>query len=263
MDSVLWSFGSLLFVIAVICFVPIGLTKKGKSLVVVAGFLLALTGRTAAVTFSLWQTMLILVILVFLVAFLLDRLLGSLLYVNNELLEQEFHVIDNSSLLTSKMESSSNQENIVFSKDDIFKESSYRIQEKEQNPEVITHTEINSEPKAEVIEPFPISMEEDISFLLERSAAIEGEIEMDIPEIEKGYLSEIEDLLADHSSEMDSNEETKSSEIQEPFDEDEIPILELNDKLSNEKEEYDLNAINLLEDLEELPILTFQDKGGK
>ncbi len=64
---------SLLILIPILYFIPIGFTLKGKVLIAVASFLIGLIGIGASLVIPLWQTGLILLLLVFVSAYLLIK----------------------------------------------------------------------------------------------------------------------------------------------------------------------------------------------
>jgi hypothetical protein len=67
----------------ILYFLPLGLSIKGKALIVLAGLVLALAGLGALTTFSLLLTGLMLVVLVFFTAYMMDSKIGALLYIEN------------------------------------------------------------------------------------------------------------------------------------------------------------------------------------
>ncbi len=81
MVELLWAFGSVLFVMLIVYFLPLGFTKKGKVILVFTSFLLALGGLAATASFSFLQTVLILFVLILFVTYLMDQRLGKWLYI--------------------------------------------------------------------------------------------------------------------------------------------------------------------------------------
>lgn len=89
MDRVYWAFGSMLIVILIISLLPIGITNAGKAAIAAIGLLFAFGGLAAVASFSLWQTFLLLTILVLFTAYILDSRLNHLLYKKNTRLNKK------------------------------------------------------------------------------------------------------------------------------------------------------------------------------
>ncbi|MDQ0156130.1 hypothetical protein [Robertmurraya andreesenii] len=64
---------SLIILVPIIYFLPIGLTNKGKGLIILVAFLFANLGILAKNNFPLWQTGLIIVLLTFLTVYILEK----------------------------------------------------------------------------------------------------------------------------------------------------------------------------------------------
>jgi len=214
MQTIIWAFGSMVVLLLIIAFLPLGFTFKGKLSIVMASFVLSLGGLAATNTFSLPLTALLLIVLLIITAYILDRRVGHLLYIGHTPLEEEFNdEKENENLLL----------NLNLEKDP----SSYELIELEAvEPKIQamvddTNAEIPVSSKQLEIEPvleqdFEI-IDEDISFLLEDdinqqnfNLAVElehedvhfskenlyvDEFNGTIPKNDEGYLSEIESLL--------------------------------------------------------------------
>ena len=80
MHVLIWALGSMVIFMLLIILMPLSLTLKGKVLISFAGFVLALGGLNAVNSFPLWETILLLLTLVFFTSYILDNRLGKLLY---------------------------------------------------------------------------------------------------------------------------------------------------------------------------------------
>jgi hypothetical protein len=95
MQSIIWAFGSMIVLIGIISFLPIGLTLKGKIVVGIAGFVLSIGGLAATSTFPLWSTFLLLLVITFFTAYIIDSRMKKILYIGKVSLEEEnFQDID-------------------------------------------------------------------------------------------------------------------------------------------------------------------------
>src|SRR4051794_4734269 len=94
MQTIIWAIGSMVVLLLIISFLPLGYTFKGKFFVVVASFILSLGGLAAVSTFPLWQTALLLLALIFFVAYFMNNRMGTLLFRENpvfaEVVDDEF-----------------------------------------------------------------------------------------------------------------------------------------------------------------------------
>jgi hypothetical protein len=89
MQSFLWVLGSLVILVPIIYFLPLGLSLRGKGVVIVIAGLLGIAGLSANAVFPLWETLLLLFILIVLVGYILDKRLNSLLYASANTVEME------------------------------------------------------------------------------------------------------------------------------------------------------------------------------
>lgn len=80
MQSIIWAFGSMVVLIGIMSFLPIGLTIKGKVIVGIAGLVLSLGGLAATSTIPLWSTFLILFVITFFTAYLIDSRMRKVIY---------------------------------------------------------------------------------------------------------------------------------------------------------------------------------------
>ena len=81
MEGLIWAAVSLVLLVPVLFILPLGLKMKGKFILLAASFLIAIVGILAQHTLPLWQAGLIVVLLAFLTAYLLDQRVGKTLFV--------------------------------------------------------------------------------------------------------------------------------------------------------------------------------------
>jgi hypothetical protein len=231
MISMIWAFSSMVVLLLIITFLPLGLTNKGKVFLVLTSFLLALGGLAAVVSFPLWKTALMLVVLIFFTAYFLDKKMGSFLYkasydYKEERTKEIINPYINSKLAKEKEDSSYKLNELdKASVLDIVNENFISApQEYKQN--------LDNEDKLLV---------EDISFLLERTEGNDEGVQIKgVEETETGYLSEIESLLNDG---FDESENHSKNEL----------LRELDDLLPLKKvREEDLKELSIFDDLETL-----------
>jgi hypothetical protein len=200
MQTLIWAVGSMLVLLLIISILPLGFSIKGKVLIVLAGFVLALAGHGAMTTFSLWLTGFMLVGLVFFTAYMMDSRMGAFLYKEklsladdkideNESSNQDVRLRNNNLLLdTAKTEVGlPSIENLpVNSNTKSVPKRSDVTQEKENRTKI---------------------MDDEISFLMDRNVETEKIEDHVDSEYEIGYLSDIESLLVDEFVEKAENSE--------------------------------------------------------
>ncbi|WP_284036114.1 hypothetical protein [Neobacillus sp. 114] len=253
MQSLIWAGLAIPVLILIVSFIPLGFTLRGKFIIILASFVFALAGIAAVSITPLWQTGLIILVLVFFAAYLFDQRMGKVMY-------QETAMLDERMLKEEPEKKISNGLNRALKEDSVLDEVSLKYRdgdiENKINLKKINH-------KSE-------ELDEEISFLLQRDigefsgqtgeinetlnhlSAIKSQVEIDSknelqretneqsPDI--SYLSEIESLL-----EMESEEQLKEpAELQEihtlapiGFEEEVVNLnneLPLHDLLQSEKE---------------------------
>ncbi|ULT55839.1 hypothetical protein L1999_22530 [Neobacillus drentensis] len=201
MQSFIWAIGSGLLLLLVLNFIPIGLTFKGKLSVALIGFVLALAGLVVDTSIPLWQTGLIILLLVLISAYIMDTRFGSLIYISE------------SDLLELQVE-----ENFEY---DVFNQST----EKHLEMELL---DLEAEPEPEVLPTLHLEETQMMPFSEESQNEVENkEIDNDdllflddtiepddrdediVKENEtgEGYLSDIESLLFEELELTNSNYE--------------------------------------------------------
>lgn len=83
MEAYIFALIAFLILLPIINYLPIGLTKQGKLMLVSISFLLAIIGLLASTLFSLWQTILIILLIVIVVTYLLYYRYGKVIFEKN------------------------------------------------------------------------------------------------------------------------------------------------------------------------------------
>jgi hypothetical protein len=252
MNSLMLTVGSMLLTLILVFLVPLGLTKKGKVVVVLISFLLALIGLTATTVFSLWQTSLLLIVLIAFTTYLLYTRFKSLLYLTNgsfgkKLIDEKIPINDYNKVNTENYEQYSLGRNEVASgmdhnENEVTLEADLFYTQHDSN-QVIT-------------EEFSEIEDEDISFLLNRNIEIDEEKSNKDNLTAIDYVSDIESLLVSASEEKQDLEKSEEP-LRYSKDEDELPILTFDHDLLENDEQTETSIP--LEKLEELPLLSFED----
>jgi hypothetical protein len=249
----------MLIVMIIMYFLPFGYTKKGKIIIVMVGFLLALGGLAAAASFSMWQALLMLLVLIFFAAYIMEKRLGKVLYAINNSMIEEWNDKDDLNLDLSKLEIAADHD--MDSNEDMTAPAVFKHIPKVINSDIIPELEQKEDQEFLITE----TTDEDISFLNSRSLNIIDEESKESEETEYSvdYLSEIEELLEDQLDERQDSNEAVVPKIQELTEEDEIPVLTFDDKPLKKVVMPDINAAEDVEGIEEISPLSFQDKGGR
>jgi hypothetical protein len=203
MQILIWAIGSMLVLMLILSFLPLGYTFKGKVLIAFVGFVISLGGLAAAWNFPLWQTILMLVSIIFFTAYIMDSRTRSYLY------KERFSDIDN--LNVRKTGLKDHFEQVI---DDI----PTNLGEVETSPLINRDSDIKSIrsliPDYIKVVQEKDNNDEDISFLLEHNidSDIKGENRNIVSEID--YLHEIETLLVkDIDEKMDDLAEELAGKI--------------------------------------------------
>lgn len=227
MLTVIWVLGSMLLMLLMHFLLPLGYTTKGKFVVVVSSGLLALGGIAAVSIISLWQTLLILLVLSLFAAYIMDSRLGKVMYETKEHFIEENDIPDSDSsfILSKQPETSSDIELMDLSELEITASTSVIKQDEET---------FSAE-----------SLDEDISFLQDREIESEPEDYLENGELEVGYLSDIESLLEESTQEkVEVLEEKVVSHDEEGW------LDELAELTLIKDEEKSINEESNLEDFE-------------
>lgn len=186
MQTIIWAIGTMFVLTLLISFLPLGYTLKGKLLLVLTSFILSLGALAAVSIFPLWQTSLMLLALIFFVAYFMNNRMGTLLFNNDSVFEDEFVEITETPENVYKIESLRDV-NLMDNNEDLVLPVSSDINL--ETAPVITVIE------EKIIEGVSEMNDEDISFLLERNTDEDVIVPIEDHKLENGYLSEIESLL--------------------------------------------------------------------
>lgn len=195
MQSLIWALGSMVILIILLTFLPLGFTLKGKFFVSIAAFILALGGLAAGTTFPLWQTALMLAVLTFFTAYIMGGRSGYALFKETQSvvgdLNEEVKPFDQNFKIEKNIDDS-----LLDLNDMAASETSNKQVDKHMGSTMILDkTELAL--KEGSTDDF---LGEDISFLLERNRELENEdkaLENDL-----GYLSDIESMFNEKSIEL-------------------------------------------------------------
>jgi hypothetical protein len=189
MQIFFWALGSMFVLMLIISFLQLGLTFKGKLLLVIISFLLAIGGVAAVASFPLWETTLLMGILCFFIAYFMDNRIGKLLYKANLANEEAIEI------MVDRMETVKNVDLLQLND-----ELPTILDSSLVNLEKVTKIEVK-QPESPQVEDKELLgnleiVDDDISFLLERNTENNLEIQIKECEPEIAYLSDLESLLA-------------------------------------------------------------------
>lgn len=205
MQTLVWAFGTTLVLMLIISFLPLGFTKKGKIFVVFCGFVLAEAGLAVRELFSLWQIALMLVVLIFLVAYIIHNKFGTFLYKEIPSLEDEFINDAESSHLEEEVNSEKNDHLLVFSKT----EKPAASNERQSFASILKKSQSFEQSEAKQDEEHLLEiMDEEIVFLDDRNVHSDIIEQRNSPELSSVDLSEIETMLI----EVEENKEVTNND---------------------------------------------------
>ncbi|MEC1521778.1 hypothetical protein P9D43_07005 [Neobacillus niacini] len=220
MLTVIWVLGTMLLMLLIHFLIPLGYTTKGKFFLVVLSGLLASGGLAATIAIPVWQAMVMLLVLSFFAAYLMDSRMAKSLYLTKEHLVEEIDFEEShSSFNVTKQTDKTLDIDLMDSELEISSSSS------------IKNTEVDIIPIDSLVE--------DISFLQDRELGSNNEELIEANEPEVGYLSDIENLLDEsftesHTDKVDSiDEESWLDELAE------LTILKDEDKETVDESQVD------------------------
>jgi hypothetical protein len=275
MTNLLFLVGSLLVAGVVTYFIPMGISKMGKVVIVLAGFIFALGGLAASTFFSFVQILGILIVLIITGTYILNRFLGKYLFQDiDSPYEQELIDEIDSLDYSSDKEIAFDYEKLepreleilpgTFNgKQEPLEEAVTELIYDKQNSGNTEGIECIGSSQTEkilvVTDELPESSDEDISFLFNRE--IETEEQTEYEEHQQGfsqnsYLTEIEELLKGFA---DDSEITGSKREAD----DEIPVMTFDKESLQKKNETDISEDQIIIGIEEISPITFNDKEGK
>lgn len=220
MEELIVSVISLIVLVPIIYFLPLGLTNKGKGLITLVAFLMANLGILAQNTFTLWQTGLILLLLIILTVYIFDKRLNSfifskavekepiadLLSESNEEFDDKIINVDNMNLEENnrliKETPLLQAEEIIEVKSSLLKfEDDEAIEEPPSDGKREELVSIEKSIDEKLFTDIPVNVDEDevkmdeeTAFLLDRDV-LQDEVTTEDEIHVKGYMSEIEQLL--------------------------------------------------------------------
>ncbi|MDN3018504.1 hypothetical protein PH210_20175 [Paenibacillus sp. BSR1-1] len=194
MGMIVWAFGAMLVLMLIIAFLPIGFTLRGKIYLVLASFILALGGLGAVTSFPLWQSALMIFLLILVTAYIMNSRLAAVFY-SQEIDSMEDDYKDESPEsfdIVKQPENSTDLDMIDLGEIEITAPSTEKI----ENIYEDSH-ELQPQMLEENDELADIEVEE-VSFLDEQPEIQLVETSKDI-EPEEGYLADIESLLLEET----------------------------------------------------------------
>lgn len=243
---------SLIILVPIIYFLPLGLKVSGKLILIFISFCIANIGLLAKNTFPLWQSGLLVLVLVLLVAYILDKRLGRAIYltdqngIDEDANINEFETKKEESILAKQVidenlieenrntdvthsESEQKEEEIVQLEDEYLEEIFFEDEKKgtenetsEEIADIITEVTPPLDD-VEIIEDLDMEeMDEDLSSLLDQSTLedlreVDGDSEVE--DKESQFLSEIEMLLEENEDiadvSLEEDLEIRTEEVQE------------------------------------------------
>jgi hypothetical protein len=216
MLPIIWAFGSMLVLLLIIYFLPLGFTVKGKLSIVLASFVLALGGLAAVLAVPLWQTALMLAALTFFTAYFMDKRMGALLFIEIPSFVEEVNEEYEIPVPGSKIDNANNNNTLELQELGII----------EPLISMSGDNQIFVQPSKELaIDNETNIQDEDISFLLERNSESEVEEQKEELAPENNYLSEIESLLADEIEDEEYSDDNNDINEFLPLDDSSFAFL--------------------------------------
>lgn len=238
MQFIFWAFGAMLVSMLVISFLTLGYTFKGKALVTITGFILALGGLETRSTVPLEVTFLLLLVLSLFAAYFMNSRLGTV--INREVaLPMD---MDDQDLFSSNNQKGNNVELEMLDLSEIEVAShpnslANRVDTEYFDDSLPVKASLTL-AKNNILE----NSDEDISFLQVRDDSLDTIEEVENDQlVGDGYLSEIENmLLEDSNKELESEKDGWLDELEE------LEPLEFNKKQDNDISQFDELELELL-----------------
>ncbi|MEH7129907.1 hypothetical protein V7103_17045 [Neobacillus drentensis] len=208
MQMIIWAISSMVILMLIIYFLPLGYTLKGKLLLVLISFILSLGGLGSVSIIPLWETALMLLALVFFAAYFINNRLGSVLFQESPVYEEQMDEEYETSKTYYEVENLKDGNLVMIENNSPLPDPVHLNLEKD------TETELSPALVLSKIKDgndnVHDSIDMDISFLLERDTEVDTITQMDDKNEENAYLSHIESLLELESKtvKLDSLEET-------------------------------------------------------
>ncbi|WHY84886.1 hypothetical protein QNH39_19850 [Neobacillus novalis] len=194
MLPIILAISSMLVLILIVSFLPLGMTVKGKLFIVLASFVLALGGLAAVIAIPLWETVIMLVALIFFTAYFMEKQLGKLIFKEIPSFEDE---------LTNKFDIPVYDSKVVIEKSN----KSLELTELELVQPSVTNVIENSQLGISLEREQFADTDQDISFLLERDLENDLEEQKEVLKPEIGHSTDIKSLLDEEKVDIDWLEE--------------------------------------------------------
>ena len=271
MENLLLATLSLVILVPIIYFLPLGLSSKGKILVTFVSFFLAIIGLLAQLSFPLWQTSLVLLVLVLLSSIVIDSRLRKIIYplsekknvhshdeITQDLIESEkgldneVPALQNVNAVSSskplnldKIIASPSEMKIDDDREEVFVDEFTPKAEMEFLEKQLSFEKDNISEEINLLENSGEETEEDISFLHNREVLLEESLNDDHYHYQKkeevlGYMSEIERMIAETDN-LEQFEKFLDYQLEEV-----AATKEVNNDNSNKTSLYDDDDIPLL-----------------
>ncbi|MEH7375653.1 hypothetical protein [Neobacillus drentensis] len=187
MQMILWAISSMIVLMLIISFLPLGYSFKGKFLLVLTSFILSLGGLAAISIVPLWETALMLFALIFFVAYFMNNRFGSLLSKENHAFGEDFDEEFDSHETVYEIESLKDVNLVALPISSNINLEKDTVSELSPSP-VMSNIEAKTNNEDETID-------EDISFFLERNTEVDEYEQIENKNIENDYVLDIESLL--------------------------------------------------------------------
>lgn len=255
MESLIFAFVSLVLLVPILFILPLGLKARGKVTVIVSSFLLAIIGFLAEKTFSVWQSSLIVVLLALLTAYIMDKRLGRTIFVHNtpenkstiieKIKDSQMELVEVEQVLPKVTEKLENKQNELIEQEEITFQPS---------KEEIVGKEDGTKDQEEASNSEDVSIDEDISFLINRNQLDEDSedtnaVDYSAKSVEMNYMEEIEKML---EAENDLDDWIEAKEIQHSKTKAEAVNAEAKDRNRINRQESKRESSPIFEDDVEL-----------
>jgi hypothetical protein len=191
METIIFALISMVAILLVISFLPLGMTLKGKFISVGIAFVLALSGLAAVSTMPVWATLLLLLVLSFFASYMMNSRMGNVLYSIGLKADEENSGDRESYFINDPMQQSDDELDFL---DLAQLEAAPSLQPREENFD-IEDSRLNNEPSISLNK---VNHEVEITILQEMPVDLENIDTLDEHEtvdLKQDYLSDIENLI--------------------------------------------------------------------
>ncbi|MGF6948240.1 hypothetical protein QF028_000745 [Neobacillus sp. B4I6] len=193
MQMILWAISSMIVLMLIISFLPLGYSFKGKFLLVLTSFILSLGGLAAISILPLWEIALMLFALIFFAAYFMNKRIGTLIFNENSVVGEAFDEEFESYKPVYKIESLKDVNLVKIDEELALPISSNINIEKDAVSELIPSPVMSGIEEKTANESETIG--EDLSFFLERNTEVEEYEQNKDKNKENDYVLDIESLL--------------------------------------------------------------------